>query len=449
MPITAPSEEKEQEWSQEEIDKTAAAINDSLFGPSPKTEEKKDSGSGTDKPKEKTSPDEEAAKKKAEEEKAAADAAAKKKTEDEAKKPTPAPPAPTADEIADRVAEKMTPKKEEAPKIDLSDEDKKNREIIAFMEQEDPSNAGLVKKFDAFVTSEKAYRDTWEKANPGQKFDPEDSSHEEFYSANDPIWGKEDDFDEAKIELKLIKKHESREAKKAQEQTYAEAVKSAKEKLQNHRTEIVSDLLKETDPELAKIDVAKLADTDPAADIVIQRHVPTLEAMTAELVKAFTPGLNYLIDASKSPLHEAIVRATFEYENEQLALPADKRVIQDGRTLIPFEDFSKLSEAQKRKHWTMFMEPNAVRKLLTRDFAERIRTDLARIRPKGQKTEKPSADNSSPNTEEKTGEEKANTSGKKSFPNTGGGAEGVAGSGTTSDSVEALAKKINLELFGS
>lgn len=440
--------ETEEKWTQEEIDETAKAIAKGLGM-------EEETTPPPAKPPEEEQPDEDAAKSKADEDAKAKTEEPKKKEEVAAATPpppaAPAAAAPTADEIATKVAERMTPAKGPPAKTepDLSPEDKRNRDVFEFMAKEDPKQfGGITEKFDKFIAAERGYRKTWEKANPGKKFDPEGEEHAAFYEENDPIQTEElqEAFDQSKIELIATRKAEEKMAERETKLAREDAIKTVTARLKALPGEVMTDLAKAVDPELAK-DISKIGENDPAAEIVLGRYAPTLEAMKGELVKAFSK-LNYPIDDQNNPLHKAIVQATWAFENELLSKP-DQQTLPDGRKLVAFEDWSKMPPDQQQRHWTIWAAPDKVGELLTRDFAAKAKADLDRIRAKSGKTEKASAPSTAPKPPEKKAEEPKKDEGSDSFPNTTKGAE----SGGAADKNGAVdpdfQKKVMAELFGS
>jgi hypothetical protein len=450
---TATAEPKEDQLTEKEINELASKASEVLFGAPTKTDEEK--------AKEKA--DAEAAAKAAEETKAAADkkaaddkAAADKVEADkkaaEAAAAAPAKPAktPTADEIADRVADRMKPAKAEATKEpELSADDQRNRDVLAFMAQEQPEFGRLLKRFDAFIPAEKNYRERWEKANPGESYDPTNEAHADFYKANDPIQTEADQaaFDRAQNRLEARQEAEKVLSHGEAKRMHAEAVKAVTAKLANHQDDVTKELLKETDGELAKIEPKKLREEDPLADAAIRPYVPALAAMTAELTKAFTPGLNYQF-SDNNPLHVTLMQTIYGYENELLALPEKDR-LSNGRVLAPIEEFNKMTPEQKSKHWTIWMEPNAVRALLVRDFSAKAREDLTLYRSKAGKPAADPAGNGTPKPKEEKTKEPPKDKGKKEFPNTSGGASDGTRGGADAIINPSDAKKITESLFAT
>lgn len=435
---------EEKEMTAEEIQALAKTTADSLFGaPTPKPKKE------TDAEKAKKEEDEKAAaeaKKKQEDE-----AAAKRKTEEPAKsapKPKAAKAsAPTADEIAEKVADRLKPAEKAAdsgPK--LSEEDQRNRDIFQEMALAKPEEYGQhVQKFDKFVTAEAAYKAKWAKENPGAEFDADDEAHKQFYGQNEPTYFPED-YDDARITLRARKIAEQTVNDRDQRRAFDEAKKVATEKLATVEQSVITDLAREVDPELVKL--KDLPEEDPLADFALRPHIGKLAAMSAELIKAFTPGLNYRF-TDANPLQVEIIAKTYEYEGELLALPLEQQIAADGRKLAAIEDYNKMSPEQRRKHWSIWLEPNAVRALLIRDAGNEARANLTKLRERIEKKRNGTAQPATPKPAEPQAAKPAPAAAKTEFPNTGGGAESVAATPDNGVVDAGLAKKITTELFGS
>lgn len=421
------TEELKPELSEKDVQELKTATALVLFGETEKDEDGKKAAAAKAAEEAKAKTDKEAADKKAKEDTAAA-AAGKTAESQEAGKGAKMP---TAAEIADGVAERMKPPAVKAPgPVELSEEDQLNRNVLEFMAKEQPDFGRLLKRFDAFIPAEKSYREKWEKENPGETYDPSATDHEEFYKANDPIQTEQDQeaFDRAQNRFEARQEADKTYSEREDKRLYNEAVKEVTGKLKTHDVDITKEMLAAVDPELAKIDLKKLKEKDPFAAIAMRPYAGSLIAMTAELEKAFTPNLNYQITAG-NPLHDAIVHSIFEYEKELLALPAEEQ-LNDGRRLAPIEQYNKMSKADRDRHWTIWMEPKAVKALLVRDFSNKVREDLNVLRTAAGKPVIGSAASEPPKKVEPKPKDKPVDTKKKDFPNLSGGAgDGTSGVG--------------------
>ncbi len=360
---------------------------------------------------------------------------------------------PTAAEIADSVAERMKPPvvpEIKAAPVELSKEDRRNREVLEFMAKDEPDFERLLERFDAFIPAEKAYRQKWEKENPGETYDAGAADHEEFYKAHDPIQTEPDQeaFDRARNRFEARQEADKTYTEREVRRQYNEAVKEVTAKLANHETVMTKELLKETDPELAKINLKELKKEDPLAAIAIKPYIGTLIAMTAEIEKAFTENLHYQITQGKNPLHDAIQQSIFEFEKELLTLPPEGQLF-DGKPLAPIAEYNKMSKEDRAKHWTIWLEPKAIRALMVRNFANKVREDYDEMRAVAGKPPRVSAENEAQKKTEEKPKEVPKAKGNAKFPNLSGGAgDGTSGPGApaagTSD-----AKLFTSTLFGS
>lgn len=450
------TEELKPEMTTEEIAEMASNVSSVLFGEPTKTAEETAKAKAATEAGAKAKVDaqakEEADRKAAE--KAEADKKAKAEKADTASAAAAGAGStgPTAAEIADKVAERMKPRetpKQQTAAPELSADDKHNRAVLAAMAKETPEYERLLKRFDAFIPAEKAYRESWEKNHAGQTYDPADADHEDFYKANDPIQTEKDQeaFNRAqnRFEARQIAEETVNERETGRLRT--EAIQSVKTKLATHQDDMAKELLAGIDPELGKADLKKLREENPQAAVSIKPYLPGLVAMTAELTKAFTPHLNYhFTDAN--PLHVTIMQTIYSYENELLGL-APKDRMSNGRALAPIEEYNKMTPEQKDKHWTIWMQPEAVKALLVRDFSARAREDYELLKPKTGKAPTGSAGNGTPKTPDEKPKEPVKDKGTKEFPNLASGASDGTGSSGAGLVNESDAKKISASLFAS
>src|SRR6185295_4983751 len=114
-----------------------------------------------------------------------------------------APPAPapvdtdaliakTAAKIGEEVGKAMDrqpakPEPEPEAEPELTPEDARDAEIIAKMEELDPSVKGKAEAFKAFALRRYDYETAWREKHPGATFNPDDAEHEEFYKGQPEI----------------------------------------------------------------------------------------------------------------------------------------------------------------------------------------------------------------------------------------------------------------------
>ena len=415
-------------------------IGDSLFGP----------------PMEKTkTPEETAAEEKAKKEaddKAAAEAKEKAdKAAAETKPQKPAKPAksaaPTADEIADKVADRMKtePVQKPAPAVDdLPPEDKHNREVLAELAVMNPEEYGKhVEQFDRFVKLEASYKARWTKAHPDAEFDPEAEDHKEFYEKNQPTFVAEDfSKAEARVEGRKVAQETIEQADR--KRTWEAAVKHVNERLAAVPGEVRTDLIAQVDPELAKI--KDLDEEDPLASAAIRPLLPALTAKFAELEKGFEPNLGYKFNGQ--PIQLELVKEIGGYEHVLSQADAKLQVLPDGRKFATIEDFNQMTPKQRESHWTVWMEPKIIKAWLVADASDKAKADLTRLRGFAGKTKAAPASEATPKEEPAPVTKPATAKPDKRFPNTSGGADGVAAPAGASIVTPSEAKSITQSLFG-
>lgn len=344
--------------------------------------------------------------------------------------PAPAPVPPTADEIASRVAERM---REPAPApsshihVQASPqelEDQKKREVFAVMAENSAEDRDLASKFDDFLVMEKSYRDKWQAANPGKAFDAEDEEHSEFYGEHEPQYN-EDRFIRAEAKLEARQEATNILARAERKRTEEELRAKTITKLREQDKVVESTLIKAIDPKV-EVGMDKLGETDPILESVLEPLLPTLKALTAENTLWNTKELNYRRDPN-NPVCDTLSKAINKFEQELLQEPPEDQIMEDGRKLVHIADFNKMSDAEKAKHWSIWVDQEvAVRRLLMRDFVNYARTKLEKMR--GHTGKQPQA-SESPRTQsppEPVEPKSSSSINRPRFPNTVGGAENVS-----------------------
>lgn len=424
-----PEVEPTVDMTAEELSKLAVDATTALFGTSAKPPPAKNADEPPKEPEKKEPPKEEP---KAEAPKEEPKAPAKEEPKPEPKEPKAAKPVPpTADEIADKVTERLkTQQPPPAPQPDpepqapkLSKEDQFRRDVFEQMAQSNEEYKGLPEKFDKFLAQERSYREAWEKANPGKTFNPDDEDHSEFYDANEPTFNT-DDYLDSRIQLQADRIADEKIQKRERERAEKEARETVNKRLASMDKEITAELATALDPELAKIDADKLKTEDPLASKAMKPYLPELSALCGELVKIFTPGLG-VTPSRENPLHVHLWNRTLAYEQELLTGPEKDRALPDGRKLVAMEDFNRMSPEQKAKHWTIWAEPNVVRARLVNDYAAVARQDLSEMREFVAKKTARSAPPPPPKPEPKAEPTPAPEKAPTVFPNTHSGAENV------------------------
>jgi hypothetical protein len=291
-------------------------------------------------------------------------------------------------EATTRLVEAATPTKKEpatptppaAPT--LSPKDQRELDALEHLAKLYPDEyKDLGTKYRDGLSNEAAYMAQWKKENPGSEFDADASEHNDFYATAFPSYH-ESDFTFAVSDLAAsnrLKKETENRTRKEREQEAAKQIDAAVKKVSGDAT---ATLLKHIDEHAES--AAKLAEDDPAAAMIYDRAAAELEKVTAEVTRICSPGSSHRFD-NNNPLHQQVMNAIGSYEDDILTYPEAQRVWKSEAGNLKFatlEQFLTMSEMERRKHWTLWMEPTVVANLMASDYGAAAKADLAKLRSK-------------------------------------------------------------------
>lgn len=284
----------------------------------------------------------------------------------------PASTAPDYDKIAEASArgvakafkeDKPAPKPEEKPSLDfLSDEDKAELPVLEQMEASNPAKyKGLAKKFTDAIKAKQDYEAKWEAENPGKVFNAEDEEHNDFFAKNDVDW-KDRDYTEALADLKVAKA-----TKGLEEKQFAELAKlNARDKEREVAPLAVSEakrngksLFDAIGGDFAKVladgmnpnpeTIAVLYKEDETRASIVFNAANELENIAAENLKLFTGVSRY---DENNNIHKKLSDFALSHEQSMETLSREERLNAAGQEFAPAKDYSKMTKAERAKHWT-------------------------------------------------------------------------------------------------
>lgn len=259
-----------------------------------------------------------------------------------------------------RVAREKSDKVQDADP-ELSDSDKRNYEVIQFMESKSPSHKGLSKKFIKFVTKDlPAYRDSWEKENPGKEFDPKSEDHDSFYEKHEPQYD-QGEFDNARIDVRVEAgvRERTREIEEKYSSVETEVIEQKlMPEIGRRVAESVHEMVQMVDPQAAKYILEKGADqfaeSDPIAFEALDRAAADLQAFLVELEKLTHPSGKFRFKKD-NPVHGKIDRFAADLEAGIKALPVEDQ-IKDGKLFATVAEFRTIPETQKDGYWMLDLD---------------------------------------------------------------------------------------------
>lgn len=251
------------------------------------------------------------------------------------------------------------------PEDGLNDKQRRTLEVLKRLEVEYKDNIGKAKAYVESVQKANEYRKAWEAQNPGQKFDPDDEAHDEFFKDNDVDWDDEEFADvQALIRAEKVAKQTSDQlAPKLADIDRREALRAAEPAVMGQQINAARGFWSELGEEYAKVldqtggidaaEVQRLNGEDPNRVLAFQR---------AQIVENFAAELHRLTLVSKDghPLypynpkdegHKFIAEFIADQEAAMQALPPEQQLDEHGRRFVTADEYYNMTEHRQRYHW--------------------------------------------------------------------------------------------------
>lgn len=253
---------------------------------------------------------------------------------------------------------------------ELNDEQKQMLPVLEQMERENPTKyAGLASKTVKGWREMDDYRAKWQADNPGEKFNEDDGEYESFISEHFP------DFDQTeydRTETRLIIRSEQEAF--AKKQRIEEAQRQLPGKIQQSVNSAVQELVKEADPELAKVGLEKLPETDKIAADAIAEVNRELSPLIAEYEKLTHPDLGYKPSESNGA-YQFLQDFASRCEAGIRAMPVEQQLDDQGRRFATTTEYNAMSPERKANYW--YLAPELVRFSLLRHFGQKAKDMIA------------------------------------------------------------------------
>lgn len=264
----------------------------------------------------------------------------------------------TGREIAREMAKERQPTAPE-PEVELELPEEFERDVQVFdeMAKLKPKEYGDIrKKLAKYAKAEDDRRTTWEAEHPGEEFDPESSEHDEFYKRIKPDYDQRD-FEQAKeslIEQRVASKAEERVRQEMRREfDQRERAGQVRPEIEREMVGLMGEMLKEADPDNAELakdwaSIQSLDEKNPLlADVMVQVHNETKPVLEAT-VRLFR-GIDKVDE--QNPVHQRVFAMIGEAEQQVSRLPLKDRYDDHGRLFATQEQYSKMSQAERQKHW--------------------------------------------------------------------------------------------------
>ncbi len=303
---------------------------------------------------------------------AAAETPAPAVTDPEAAKPKrkakPAPAAPTATDIAKVAAaaavQAVKDSKEQtptpapvvvAPPPEIDPQFAKDADIYKYLADSDPKYKNLIPELNEYAKSFREYRKEWQKEHPGEKFDHEDSAHDDWYEANEP---KVSDRDIAKASgaveaLRHTAKLDQQEQEKVQNQRVQEITNELTGLAMTARERMAESMIRAIGGESAKgelsLDVVKTVLEAPGAREAMQEQVTFWQPVVDAAAYLMTPQGRLMMDPSNRS-HAIVEHVAGILESE---MAADESIDDRGRKFVTREEYYAMSPSKQKVHYTL------------------------------------------------------------------------------------------------
>jgi hypothetical protein len=397
----------------------------------------------------------------------------------------------TARETAREVAKVLQPAQPAAPAApppaavpDMNDDDKRDLEVIKYLELTNPRYKGMSQAYTDYVQKHYAYVNDWMEKNPDKEFNPEDDEHAAWYAANQPNidpaeieQGRIDMAAEAKVQERL-KPIEEERRKERQEKALEKAGSTIVQQIDRKILRFVESVSPELaahvkdakgNPILTAENVEKIDAANPIAKEVMDDVVKNqLEPLLFELEKTTVPELGYRLSPKNNPAHNLIFEFLSKKERDMQSAPPGAKVDAKGRQWMSVSEYtgqlnaihsdSRLSQSQKEAHiesldrtvWVItadmledlmvdFYGKKAKAEVERREAVARRRFGVAG--PAAPKPGAPAAPRPAPSP--------APAAGKPRSPALGGQADVRTSTGVPSDRAKTFAKQATDTMFGS
>lgn len=368
----APKELTEEEAK--ELEKSGEKMGEKMFKALPRAKKAEEKPDGKDeekketkaaKAKEPAKAKEEKAKEPTEEEKAAA--AEKAKEKKPALKPVAKKEKPEVDleklvKSTIEATAKATQPKEPPQKTEIDEVPAARREeflAIKRAEEKNASHKGASVTALKVFKAEQDYIATWEKENPGRKYNPKSDEHDKWYEENMPEWmeqaaeaGTELAREEA-IEKRLRENLKKEYAPMEEKLSKLEMLEVERriERTAPHQANVgIAAAIQAINPELLKEGV-KIEEADPVAHEILMEYGPKITSDTHAAMMLFATRGESLKEGD--PMRARIITAAGEMESQIQNASEEDRTAPDGKTFVNLDQWAALNDAERAKHWTI------------------------------------------------------------------------------------------------
>lgn len=317
------------------------------------------------------------------------------------------------------------------PEENLKEDDRQEYIVAKFLSDNNPKFKGAEKVVLEHIKKSEDYAARWESENPGKLFDPNDETHDDFYSSLKKPWS-DRDFRDAEIEMKAeqiverkMKGSQAKMDRLEQEGARIEMAPVVERKFTSAAAELAKAVGTDVHEKIVKHGFSKLEQEDPITAAVLSETLGPLQPIIETIIQIDDPKGRFAIDP-KNPLHQQW--SEILVEGEKLCVG---RKDEQDRMFCSRSDYAKMNSTQRNKYW--YLTPDhliaGVVDYAAKNAATIIKNEKEKMKKMAESMGyvlKPAGDSKSDatNTSGKQGSEKqADTVSKPVSPSVGSGAK--------------------------
>lgn len=255
--------------------------------------------------------------------------------------------------------------------------------VLQAMEKRMPEKyKGLVKRYAEAALRTEAYQRKWQEEHPSEKFDPEDNSHDHFFSSNDVDWD-ERDYGRTLTLMEvepLIEKEQQRSREFQEELRTKEVIREAEPTIKRRQGEEVKQLIEAIDKtavslvddqgRVVQAEFTKLDEKDPVSTEILSRASADLAKFVDSVERIFHPSGKFPFD-EKNPDHVALAEYVLAKEQMIAGLPDEQKVDKTGRVFVTRQEYASLNAPERLRVWQLEAQDIAyLRRLDLTEFAK-------------------------------------------------------------------------------
>lgn len=270
----------------------------------------------------------------------------------------------------------------EPPQLSLLSPDERYEYEVYQEMSKDAKHADLPKRFLDVAEATAKYKARWEKENPGETFNPDDSDHDAFFAKNNIKYDKKE-FRKAELRIATAGESDPKLKELERESRELKAQNKLRElepRIINVFAQNVERLIESVDPEMAKVAKEKgragLSENYPDEAQEIFQAAGAIEALSVEAHRILeSDGLYAPEDAN--PIHGNIIRIIRHQEKLIPAQPRENRLDPEGRDFATWEQWVQMSPQEQANYWHLGA-PEVV-EIATQTISAKIKDQFERI----------------------------------------------------------------------